>query len=41
VKEIRFWQPFRDFKHGKERSLREAETELFAFFESAPPRAGA
>ena len=30
VKVIRFWQPFRDFKHGKERALRQAEAELFA-----------
>jgi hypothetical protein len=41
VKVIRFWQPFRDFKHGKERSLREAENEMFAFFEAAPPPNGA
>jgi len=30
VRVIRFWQPFRDFKHGKERALRVAEAELFA-----------
>jgi len=30
VKVIRFWKPFRDFKHGRERSLRAAERELFA-----------
>jgi len=41
VKVIRFWQPFRDFRHGKDRSLRDAETELFAFFGSPPPRTGA
>ena len=27
---IRFWQAFRDFKHGKEQALRAAERELFA-----------
>ena len=26
---VRFWQAFRDFKHGKERALKEAERELF------------
>ena len=26
---VRFWQPFRDFKHGKDRTLRAAEAELF------------
>ena len=25
---IRFWQPFKDFKHGKDRALRAAEAEL-------------
>jgi hypothetical protein len=41
VKVIRFWQPFRDFKHGKERLLREAENELFAFFGAKAPSTGA
>jgi hypothetical protein len=27
---IRFWQPFKDFKHGKDRGLRAAEAELVA-----------
>jgi hypothetical protein len=26
---FRFWQPFRDFKHGKERPLKELEAKLF------------
>jgi hypothetical protein len=26
---IRFWQPFRDFKHGKDAALRRAEAEMF------------
>ncbi len=26
---FRFWQPFKDFKHGKDRPLREIETQLF------------
>lgn len=30
VKTIRFFKAFRDFKHGKERSLKQAESELFA-----------
>jgi hypothetical protein len=29
VKVIRFWQAFRDYKHGKEQQLRRAEAELF------------
>ena len=29
VKVVRFWQAFRDFKHGKEQSLQEAENRLF------------
>lgn len=29
MKEIRFWQAFKDFKHGKDRLLREAEKSLF------------
>ena len=28
VKVVRFWQAFRDYKHGKDRSLRAAEQEL-------------
>jgi len=28
VRVIRFWQAYRDFKHGRPRRLREAETEL-------------
>jgi len=27
---IRFWQPFKDFKHGKDRGLRAAEADLVA-----------
>ena len=26
---VRFWQPFRDFKHGRDGALRAAEAELF------------
>ena len=29
MRTVRFWQAFRDFKHGKEQKLREAEKELF------------
>src|SRR5215210_5732019 len=29
VKVIRFWQAFRDYKHGKEQSLKRAQEELF------------
>lgn len=31
VRTIRFWQPFRDFKHGKTVTLEEAEKDLFEF----------
>jgi hypothetical protein len=34
VKAIRFWQPFRDFKHGKDRALRAADHELFTVLEA-------
>jgi hypothetical protein len=30
VRVVRFWQAFRDFKHGKDRTLRAAEAELGA-----------
>jgi hypothetical protein len=26
---IRFWRPFREFKHGKDAALRRAEVEMF------------
>lgn len=29
VRVVRFWQPFRDFRHGKDAALRAAEAELF------------
>jgi hypothetical protein len=29
IRTVRFWQAFRDFKHGKEQRLQEAERELF------------
>lgn len=29
MRTVRFWQAFRDFKHGKEQRLKEAEKELF------------
>lgn len=29
VKVVRFWQAFRDYKHGKHRALKKAEEELF------------
>ena len=36
---IRFWQPFRDFKHGKDAALRWGESELFGALDpSAPER---
>ena len=40
VRVIRFWQAFRDYKHGKDRTLRVAEAELAAALE-VPLRAGA
>lgn len=33
VRTVRFWQAFRDFKHGKDSALRAAESELFSFVE--------
>lgn len=30
VRVIRFWQAFRDYRHGRDRALRAAEAELFA-----------
>ncbi len=35
VRTIRFFQPFKDFKHGNPKALREAETEMFEFAEMA------
>jgi hypothetical protein len=40
VRVIRFWQAFRDYKHGKDRTLRAAEAELEAAL-GVPLRAGA
>lgn len=40
VRVIRFWQAFRDYKHGKDRTLRAAEAELGAAL-GVPLRAGA
>jgi hypothetical protein len=40
VRVIRFWQAFRDYKHGKDRALRAAEEELAAAV-GVPLRAGA
>jgi len=34
VRTLRFWQAFRDLKHGNELALRTAEVELFEFIES-------
>jgi hypothetical protein len=31
---IRFWKAFRDFKHGKDATLRKAEAELFAIVDA-------
>ena len=30
---FRFWQPFKDFKHGKEKPLKELEAQLFKILE--------
>ena len=40
VKVIRFWQPFRDFRHGKEEALRQAESELFGALSGESPSVG-
>jgi hypothetical protein len=34
---VRFFQPFRDYKHGKEHALRAAEAELWTLLERASP----
>jgi hypothetical protein len=39
VQVIRFWQAFRDYKHGKDRTLRAVEAELEAAV-GIPLRAG-
>jgi hypothetical protein len=33
---VRFFQPFRDYKHGKERTLQAAEAELWRLLEEGP-----
>jgi len=33
VQTIRFYQAFKDFKHGKSKLLREKEEELYAYLE--------
>lgn len=38
VKEVRFWRAFRDFKHGKERLLKQAENLLFTHVERIASR---
>jgi len=35
VRTIRFWQAFRDYKHGKIGALEQKANELFAFMERA------
>lgn len=39
VKEIRFRRAFRDFKHGKDKALKDAENELFSEVEQCRARA--
>lgn len=34
---FRFWQPFRDWKHGRGKSLRQLQAELFALIETREP----
>lgn len=34
IKEVRFWQAFKDFKHGKDKLLKEAEKKLFSDVEN-------
>jgi hypothetical protein len=41
VQIIRFWQAFRDYKHGKERALRAAEQALFTAVGGESPHVGA
>ncbi len=37
VERFRFWQPFRDAKHGRDEPLRRVEAALFAQLEDGPP----
>ena len=37
VRVIRFWQAFRDYKHGKDMGLRRAERELFEALDATDP----
>ncbi len=38
VKDVRFWRAFRDFKHGKEELLKQAESRLFTAVERIASR---
>lgn len=40
VKEVRFWQGFRDYKHGREKALQKAEQSLFAEVEDLGSKNG-
>jgi hypothetical protein len=38
IKKVRFWQAFRDLKHGNEKLLKECETTLFNELEKCPAK---
>ena len=38
MRTFRFWQPFRDFKHGNEAPLKELEAEFFEYVETTKPK---
>ena len=40
IRTVRFWQAFRDFKHGKDHMLRAAEAELFHRMDEMMSQAG-
>jgi hypothetical protein len=38
VKTFRFWRPFRDFKHGNDKPLKELEKKFFKYLDNTRPR---
>lgn len=38
TKTLKFWQAFKDFKHGREKKLQFLETQLFSWISRLPPR---
>ena len=38
MRTFRFWQPFRDFKHGNESQLKKLEAQFFQYLDKTKPR---